>query len=78
MTTVGLLAIDVGTQSVRALVFDPTGHLLAKAQVPLDPPYFSLQPGWAEQDPEVYWNAIVTACRELWSGGQFVLKTSPA
>ncbi len=69
MTTVGLLAIDVGTQSVRALVFDPTGHLLAKAQVPLDPPYFSLQPGWAEQDPEVYWNAIVTACRELWSGG---------
>ena len=31
-----LLAIDNGTQSVRALVFDLQGNLLAKARVSLD------------------------------------------
>ena len=32
---VRLLAIDVGTQSARAIVFDAQGHLLAKAQTPI-------------------------------------------
>ena len=31
-----ILAIDNGTQSLRALLFDPQGSLLAKARVPLD------------------------------------------
>jgi sugar (pentulose or hexulose) kinase len=44
-----LLAIDNGTQSVRALVFDLRGNLIAKAQVPLEP-YFTRRPGWAEQN----------------------------
>ena len=48
-----LLSIDNGTQSVRALLFDTQGNLLAKGKVELDP-YFSSQPGWAEQDPEYY------------------------
>ena len=65
-----LLAIDVGTQSVRAIVFDQQGRLLAKAQVQFDPPYVSPQPGWAEQDAEIYWNAIGSACRELWQQGE--------
>jgi ribulose kinase len=30
-----LLAIDNGTQSVRALVFDPQGNLLYKSRIPL-------------------------------------------
>ncbi|MBL6751894.1 MAG: FGGY-family carbohydrate kinase [Nevskia sp.] len=66
MSGEALLAIDVGTQSVRAIVFDPRGHLLAKAQVPLEPAYASPQPGWAEQDPQVYWQAMGAACRQLW------------
>ncbi|MBV8062502.1 MAG: FGGY-family carbohydrate kinase [Nevskia sp.] len=67
MTSARLLAIDVGTQSVRAIVFDGQGRLLAKAQVPLEPAYVSTQPGWAEQDAQVYWNGVATACRELWA-----------
>jgi len=59
------LAIDVGTQSVRALLFDPRGALVAKGRVPIEP-YVSPQPGWAEQDPEVWWVAIGDACRRLW------------
>ena len=42
-----ILAIDNGTQSVRALIFDLRGSLVAKARVPIEP-YFSRQPGWAE------------------------------
>lgn len=60
-----ILAIDAGTQSMRALVFDAEGHTLARIQVPIEP-YFSSQPGWAEQHPEVYWNALCQACQQLW------------
>jgi sugar (pentulose or hexulose) kinase len=49
-----LLAIDNGTQSLKALVFDLEGQLLAKEQVKFTP-YFSKQPAWAEQDPDVFW-----------------------
>ncbi|MFZ3151145.1 MAG: FGGY-family carbohydrate kinase [Anaerolineaceae bacterium] len=60
-----LLAIDNGTQSVRALIFDLRGNLIAKTQIPIEP-YYSKEPGWAEQDVEVYWNAICQACQKLW------------
>jgi len=32
-----LLAIDVGTQSTRAMVFDLRGNLLAISRVPIEP-----------------------------------------
>ncbi|WP_082869095.1 FGGY-family carbohydrate kinase [Oleiphilus sp. HI0125] len=60
-----ILAIDNGTQSVRALLFDRNGELLAKAKVEIEP-YFSVHPGWAEQEPEIYWQALVDACSALW------------
>ena len=61
-----VLAIDVGTQSVRALLFGPDGTLAAKAKIPIEA-YVSPHPGWAEQDPEVYWSAIGQACTALWT-----------
>ncbi len=60
-----VLAIDNGTQSVRALVFDPQGDLLARSRVVIEP-YFSTAPGLAEQHPEVFWKAICAACQKLW------------
>jgi sugar (pentulose or hexulose) kinase len=65
MTRDLVLAIDNGTQSVRALLFNLRGDLLAKSQVPLGT-YISPKPGWAEQDPEVFWQAVCLACQELW------------
>lgn len=59
-----MLAIDCGTQSVRALVFDSTGCLLAKEKVEFEP-YFSPHPGWAEQNPELYWESSCIACQKL-------------
>jgi len=61
-----LLAIDNGTQSVRALLFDPRGSLVAKCRVPI-PPYFSESPGLAEQHPEVFWQAVCQACQGVWA-----------
>ncbi len=62
-----VLAIDVGTQSVRALVFDPRGTLIAASRIPIEP-YVSPHPGWAEQDAELYWRSIGEACAGLWAG----------
>ena len=61
-----LLAIDCGTQSVRALLFDLRGNLLAKAQVAIDS-YRSPEPGWMECAPEAFWQHLCAACRQLWA-----------
>jgi sugar (pentulose or hexulose) kinase len=61
-----ILAIDNGTQSVRALLFDLQGNIVAKSQVPLDA-CFSVQPGWAEHHAEDYWQAVCRACQLLWT-----------
>jgi sugar (pentulose or hexulose) kinase len=63
-----VLALDVGTQSVRALVFDPAGTLISGARVAITS-YVSPRPGWAENDPDLYWNALGEACRRLWGTG---------
>jgi sugar (pentulose or hexulose) kinase len=61
-----ILAIDNGTQSIRALLFDLNGNLVAKSQVMLEA-YFSEHPGWAEHDVDGYWQALCEACQGLWS-----------
>jgi sugar (pentulose or hexulose) kinase len=61
-----ILAIDNGTQSVRALIFDLRGNLIAKKRVPIQA-YFSKKPGWAEQEPSVFWDGVCQACQGLWS-----------
>lgn len=60
-----VLAIDNGTQSVRALVFDLDGQLVAKSKVDIEP-YFSEQPGWAEQHAGYFWDKLCEACQQLW------------
>lgn len=63
-----ILTIDNGTQSVRALVFDLRGQLVEKVRIPIQP-YTSPQPGWAEQDPDYFWETLCQACQELWRRG---------
>lgn len=61
-----LLAIDNGTQSVRALLFDLYGRLTDKAQIPIQA-YTSPHPGWAEQHPDYFWRKVREACQLLWA-----------
>lgn len=60
-----ILAIDNGTQSIRALLFDLKGQLIAKEKIELEA-YFSKNPGWAEQNPEYFWENLVRVCQQLW------------
>ena len=64
-----ILAIDNGTQSVRALLFDRDGELVSRSQVKFDPVYQSPLPGYAEQSAEYYWACLVRAVRGLWMQG---------
>src|SRR5689334_5394498 len=50
-----ILAIDQGTTSTRAIVFDSTGQPVASAQREL--PQIFPRPGWVEHDPEEIWAA---------------------
>ncbi|HNI83869.1 MAG: FGGY-family carbohydrate kinase [Rubrivivax sp.] len=68
MTAPCLLAIDCGTQSVRALLFDLQGQLLARAQVAIDS-YRAPEPGWMEGAPEAFWQHLCAACHRLWATG---------
>ena len=59
-----ILAIDAGTQSVRAALVDLTGQIYDLVKTPIEP-YFSARPGWAEQQPEYYWQMLGKTCRKL-------------
>ena len=66
MAAENILAIDNGSQSVRALLVNPQGELLAKARVPIPAPD-APQDGFKELDPEIFWQSLCDACRQLWS-----------
>ena len=53
-----LFAIDCGTQSLRSIVFDTSGEIIAIEKKEYEP-YTSPQPGWAEQDADLLWAALI-------------------
>jgi glycerol kinase len=57
-----LLAIDQGTTSTRAILFDAAGAIRHTARRDLRQIY--PRPGWVEHDPEEIWQAVVATCRE--------------
>jgi xylulokinase len=58
-----LLGIDVGTSSIKVSVVDAqTQQCVASAQYPdTESEIKSVQPGWAEQSPEMWWNHVKKA-----------------
>ena len=60
-----ILVFDLGTQSMRALLVNTRGDILQKVQKVFDTPYYSKQPGWAEQKPEFYWESLCETSRAL-------------
>jgi xylulokinase len=61
-----LVGVDIGTSSVKAAAFDETGVLIQKASTSID--IFSPQPGWVEQEPSQWWEAVCTVLKELTRG----------
>ena len=62
MSRPALLALDQGTTSSRALVFDEAGRVIASAQEEFAQGY--PQPGWVEHDPEVIWATVLSTARK--------------
>ena len=60
-----VLTCDIGTQSARALLVDPDGRIVDVVQSKYAEPYFSKEPGWAEQKPNFYFDRLCECCREL-------------
>ena len=60
-----LLALDLGTTGVRALIVAETGVVLARAYQPLSTVY--PEPGWVEQNPEEMWERSLDVLREALS-----------
>ena len=58
-----IMALDAGTTSVRAILFDEFGHKVAVAQRPLTMRY--PHPGWVEQDPVEILSAQVACMIEV-------------
>jgi len=58
-----ILAIDQGTTSSRAILFDGEGTIRALAQREFTQHY--PQAGWVEHDPEEIWETVITVCREV-------------
>ena len=65
-----VLTFDIGTQSVRCLLVTPDGEFLGKEQLSYEMPYFSREPGWAEQKPDFYFEQMGVVSRKLLSGNE--------
>ncbi len=58
-----ILALDQGTSSSRAILFDRDG--VPMAQVSREFPQIYPQPGWVSHDPEAIWSSQLDAARQL-------------
>ncbi len=56
------MGIDVGTTGTRAVIVRPDGHVVGAATGDHQPMRMP-KPGWAEQDPEDWWQATLVAVR---------------
>ena len=58
-----ILALDLGTSSLKALLVAPEGEVLATARRPY--PTAHPEPGFAEQDPDAWWRAAAFAVADV-------------
>jgi xylulokinase len=60
-----LLGLDIGSSSIKASVVDASsGKTIASSQSPSEElPMIAVQPGWAEQDPEMWWQHVVKSIK---------------
>jgi xylulokinase len=58
-----VIAHDVGTSSVKSALVDSDGNILNHSTHSY--PFYTPQPGWVEQEPLDYWNAIVANTQKL-------------
>jgi xylulokinase len=67
------LGIDLGTSAVKALLVDPDGNVRGTGSAEYS--ILHPRPGWAEQDPEAWWQATIAAVRQAvgWAGADVAI-----
>lgn len=62
-----LIGADIGTEGTKVIAVDETGQIVASAYhtYQFDVP----RSGWTEQDPQVWWDAVVKGVATLWDQG---------
>lgn len=60
--TLQLLGIDIGTSSVKSVVIDTGGRVVTQAS--RQNQLSSLHPGWAEEDPNQWWDNTIVVIRD--------------
>ena len=60
------IGVDLGTSAVKLLLMEGNGKIcnIVSNEYPLSFP----QPGWSEQKPEDWWNAVVDGIKKLING----------
>lgn len=58
-----LLGIDIGTSACKAAIFHRDGRVAATASG--DYPVYYPREGWAEQNPQEWWNAVCNAIKRM-------------
>jgi xylulokinase len=57
------LGIDLGTTALKCIITDHKQRVVGLAEVPL--PISRPRPGWSEQEPQEWWQALQKACKSL-------------
>ena len=63
MTEPCILAIDLGTTNCKTILLDAECHIVAKRSV--EYAVATPRPGWAEQDPHVWWEVVKESIRDV-------------
>jgi xylulokinase len=62
-----VIGLDVGTTGTKTILMNEQGAVTARAVA--EYPLLSPKPGWAEQDPQCWWDACVKTLRDIVTSG---------
>lgn len=65
-----VLTMDFGTQSVRVALINKQGEIEAIVKKQYEPPYFSKMKGYAEQNPDFYYDNLMLCFKDLVKGNK--------
>ena len=57
------IGVDIGTSGTKSVLFDEKGNVIASASA--EYPMYQPQNGYAEQNPEDWYNASISTIREI-------------
>ncbi|MCL4418406.1 MAG: FGGY family carbohydrate kinase [Actinobacteria bacterium] len=58
-----VIGIDIGTSGCKSIIVDNKGKVITSSTI--EYPLYTPRPGWAEQNPEDWWNATVMTITDV-------------